>query len=278
MSVQSAPAASTDIKSCCAAIYSSEWVRMLLGDSLHPGGTALTDRLAERMGIGPETRVLDVAAGIGTSAIHLASHRGCHVIATDLSESNVAEGTRRADAAGVADLVDCRRADAERLDLGTSAFDAILCECAFCTFPDKRAAARSMAQALRPGGRVGISDLTTRRALPDELQGLLAWVACVADALPVDGYRDALVAEGLVVDGVEACDEALREMVDSIRARITGARLLVETGRLSLPGVDLVEAARLARAALKAVDDGTLGYVLITASKPLRSQETAASR
>ena len=262
-----------EIKSCCAALYSSDAARVLLGDSFHPGGTGMTDRLADRLGIGPETRVLDIAAGVGTSAIHLASTRGCKVVATDLSEANLAEGARRASAAGVSDLVDFRRADAEDLDVDTGSFDAIVCECAFCTFPDKAAAARSMARALRPGGRVGISDLTTRGGLPDELQGLLAWVACIADALPVDGYRDALAAGGLHVDEVEACDEALREMVESIRARITGARLLVETGRLTLPGVDLEEARGLARAAKKTVEEGTLGYVLITASKPLPSSE-----
>lgn len=272
MTLPQAPETASEIKSCCAAVYGSDAARILLGDSFHPGGTGMTDRLADRLGIGPRTRVLDIAAGVGTSAIHLASRRGCYVVATDLSESNLAEGERRAGVAGVSDLVDFRRADAEDLDVGAAAFDAVVCECAFCTFPDKAAAARSMARALRPGGRVGISDLTTRGALPDEMHSLLAWVACIADALPVDGYRDALASGGLHVDGVEVCDEALHEMVESIRARIAGARLLVATGQLSLPGVDLEEARVLARAAKKTVEEGALGYVLITASNPLPSE------
>ena len=48
--------------------------------------------------------------------------------------------------------------DAERLPLPDNTFDALVCECAFCTFPDKATAAAEFARVLRPGGRVGIAD------------------------------------------------------------------------------------------------------------------------
>jgi len=60
------------VKSCCANVYQSEWARLLLGESFHPGGTALTAYLGAVLRLGPGQRVLDVAAGQGTSAIHLA--------------------------------------------------------------------------------------------------------------------------------------------------------------------------------------------------------------
>ena len=50
----------------------------------------------------------------------------------------------------------------------------VVCECAFCTFPDKSRAAAEFARVLRSGGRVGISDLTRSGELPGELDGLLA--------------------------------------------------------------------------------------------------------
>ena len=40
------------------------------------------------------------------------------------------------------------------------AFDAVVCECAFCTFPDKPTAAAEFARVLQPGGRLGITDVT----------------------------------------------------------------------------------------------------------------------
>lgn len=82
--------AAAELKSCCAAVYGSDWARLLLGDSFHPGGMALTTRLGELVGLGPDDRVLDVAAGRGTSAIHLARRFGCAVVGVDLSAASVA--------------------------------------------------------------------------------------------------------------------------------------------------------------------------------------------
>jgi len=61
-----------EVKSCCAALYESDWARLLLGDSFHPGGMALTKHLGATLGLRPGLRVLDVASGKGTSALALA--------------------------------------------------------------------------------------------------------------------------------------------------------------------------------------------------------------
>ena len=60
----------------------------------------------------------------------------------------------------MAHLVRFEQGDAERLTLDDGQFDAVICECAFCTFPDKRAAAAEFARVLKPGGTVGLTDLT----------------------------------------------------------------------------------------------------------------------
>ena len=39
----------TAIKQCCAAAYESDAVKLLLGDSLHPGGAEMTDRLGRML-------------------------------------------------------------------------------------------------------------------------------------------------------------------------------------------------------------------------------------
>ena len=256
------------VKSCCANLYASDAARLLLGESFHPGGTRLTDRLADLLGIDAGMRVLDVAAGPGTSAIHLALRYGCHVVGTDLSADNMVKATERARAAGIADRVAFEVADAESLDLSGGSFDAVICECAFCTFPDKSAAARGFVRALRPGGRVGISDLTRHGDLAPELEGLLAWVACIADALSPDEYVSQLRDAGFYVDCVEPHDEALVEMVEGIREKLLGARFLVELGRLSLPGIDLDAGRSMARSALNSVREGKLGYAIMCATKP----------
>jgi len=89
------------VKQCCATFYGSDAARFLLGESFHPGGTQLTHELAQRMGLGSHSRVLDVASGRGTSALYLAATFGCEVVGIDFSEEN----TRLAQAAAAdADL------------------------------------------------------------------------------------------------------------------------------------------------------------------------------
>src|SRR5689334_3940438 len=185
-----------EVKFCCAAAYGSEWARLLLGDSFHPGGMDLTERLGALLELAPGKRVLDVAAGKGTSAIHLARRFGCAVVGIDYGGANVRAATQAAEAADVAHLVHFAEGDAERLTAADASFDAVICECAFCTFPDKPAAAAEFARVLRRGGRVGLSDLTRAGDIPPDLRGLLAWIACIADAQPLSEYQRSLAEAG----------------------------------------------------------------------------------
>ncbi len=259
-----------EVKACCAAAYSSEWARLLLGDSFHPGGLRLTERLGTLLGLGPGMRVLDVASGAGASAIFLAQRFGCEIVGVDYSEASVQEATRAAEAAGVGHLARFEPGDAESLAVPANTFDAVICECAFCTFPDKAAAAAEFARVLRPGGRVGLSDLTRAGPVPEELQGLLAWIACIADAQPVGEYARYLGEAGLSVETVEPHDDALLALVGEIRGKLLGAELLVKLKRIELASADFEQAKALARAADAAVKAGQFGYALVTARRPLK--------
>jgi arsenite methyltransferase len=136
---------------CRAALYQSDFARRLLGDSFHPGGLQLTARLGELLSLAPGQRVLDVAAERGESAIFIARHFGCEVVGIDFGSGNVAEATLRAQQAGVTNLVRFEEGDAERLAIPDESFDAVICECAFCTFP-RQARGRERIRA-RPSQR-----------------------------------------------------------------------------------------------------------------------------
>ena len=260
---------SETIKTCCADLYSSDWVRLLLGESLHPGGLSLTERLGVLLELGADSRVLDLATGRGPTALHLARVFGCQVVGVDYSGVNVAHAREAAERAGLCDRVEFLESDAEQLQsLPDGAFDAVLCECAYCTFPNKQAAAAEIARVLAPGGRFGLSDLTRNGELGPDLQSLLAWIACIADAQPVASYVAELEAVGLKVSHIEAHDNALSELIDQVRGRLLAAEIAAKIRNLDvLQGVDFDVARRMARSAAEAVKLGTLGYALIVATR-----------
>ncbi|MGX7673878.1 class I SAM-dependent methyltransferase [Plantactinospora sp. DSM 117369] len=260
------PAAET--KACCAAAYGSDLVALLLGDSYHPGGLVLTRRLVDRLAPRPGAAVLDVAAGRGATALMLAAQYGAEVTGVDLSEANVTAAGAAARDAGLADRVRFTHGDAERLPTGDGAFDAVVCECAFCTFPDKPTAAAELARVLRPGGRLGITDVTVDSGrLPSELTGLGGWIACIADARPLDEYARILTAAGLRITGTERHDAAVTTMLDQIEARLTLVRMTARN-QAEAAGLDFDRVPDVLAATRAAVGDGIIGYGLIVAEKP----------
>jgi ubiquinone/menaquinone biosynthesis C-methylase UbiE len=257
-----------EIKQCCARLYESEIVSRLLGESFHPGGAGLTERLGQLLSLTPESRVLDAASGKGTSALLIAQRFGCAVVGVDLSTQNVAHATAEADRLGLAGRVSFEVGDAERLPLDDASVDAIICECAFCTFPDKRAAAHEFARVLKPGGRVGLSDITRSPGPPGEPTDLMAWIACLADARPAHSYAAWLADAGFTKAAVEAHDDALTEMIRGIGTRLFATEVLAGLGKLDLEGIDFPAAKRMTKQALAAVAARRLGYAIVCATKP----------
>jgi arsenite methyltransferase len=178
-----------------------------------------------------------------------------------------------AERAGVSDRVCFEPADAEHLPFASNEFDAIVCECAFCTFPTKTAAAAEFARVLRPGGRVGLSDLTRNGELPSELATLFGWIACTADAQPIERYTAYLHGAQLKVEWVEPHHDALGALVDAIRAKLMSAEWLTKLGKIDFPIADFSQAHRIARAAASSIRDGKLGYALMVAQRPDRGEE-----
>ena len=253
------------IKACCVALYESDWATLLLGDSYHPGRLQLTERLGSMLDLQPGHIVLDVASGLGTSAIYLAQRFGCQVVGVDFSGQIVEQASANAAEAGISQLVQFKQGDAERLPFEDGSFDALICECAFCTFPSKPQAASQFARVLRPGGRIGLSDLTRSAPLPPELDTLLAWVACIADAQPIKEYESILTEAGFSMDQVEIHDEALAELIHEIRGKLLAAELMANLKRLDLPEwIDFDEAGRLAKITAETVGQGKLGYALFS--------------
>src|SRR5258707_2996225 len=253
------------LKQCCAKLYESDLARVLLGDSFQPGGLKLKARIGSLLHHAPESRLLDVASGKGTTALFLAERFGCHVVGIDYSGQNIADANQLASGKRLSSLVRFQCGDAEGLRFPDKSFDAIICECAYCTFPNKTDAAREFARALCPGGPVGLSELTRGPALPKELDSLLAWIACIAHARPVDTYADYLRSAAFELEKVELHYETLTQMVQQIGMKLLSAEVLVGLKKLALPNVDFTSAKKMAQNTLSAIQQGELGYAVLIA-------------
>ena len=257
------------VKACCADLYSRDGIRLILGETLHPGNLALTARLAKLLGLTNRARVLDVGAGPGASAHYLARTLGCRVAGLDLSHANLARAVRRVSEWGVAGAVALSVGDAAALPYREGVFDAVVAECAFSTFPEKERVARELFRVLAPGGRLGLADVTIQPgALPGEWSGMLMQAACLADARPVEGYQGILAEAGFKRFSSEAHREALSSLLGMVRRHLLLGHLAGWARQPPFPGLDLGMAESIVEGAARLVRNGALGYVLLIAQRP----------
>ena len=98
---------------------------------------------------------------------------------------------------GAPDNVEFRLGTIDRLPLADASVDCVISNCVINLAPDKRAVFREVARVLKPGGRLAVSDIALKRELPAEVSGdVLAYVGCIAGAIPLDEYRRGLVEAG----------------------------------------------------------------------------------
>ncbi|HYE14859.1 MAG TPA: arsenite methyltransferase [Pyrinomonadaceae bacterium] len=93
--------------------------------------------------------------------------------------------------------VEFHLAKIDALPLADASVDCVISNCVINLAPDKRAVFREAARVLKPGGRLAVSDIALKKPLPEEIErNLLAYVGCVAGAIPVEEYRRGLLEAG----------------------------------------------------------------------------------
>ncbi len=144
--------------------------------------------------------VLDLGSGPGLDCLLAARRVGPtgRVFGVDMTPEMLElarEGARRAGAANV----EFRQGDIEALPVDDASVDVIISNCVINLAPDKDAVFREAFRALRPGGRLCVSDIVALEPLGDSLRSDLAqWSGCIAGALEREDYRRRLQAVGFV--------------------------------------------------------------------------------
>ena len=143
----------------------------LVNDVLSLGQDRLWRRtVARTVAAGPGDRVLDLAAGTGTSARAFAA-TGAACVAADFSLGMLREGMRRNGgmARGANAGVSFIAGDALSLPLRDASFDVVTISFGLRNVADPRAALREMLRVTRPGGRLVICEFSHVPVRPADL-------------------------------------------------------------------------------------------------------------
>jgi len=167
------------------------------------GGRAVEDVLYERAtqaGIGPDSVVLDVGCGKGRQACELAKRFSCRVIAIDPLEHCLRMARERAALEGVAQSVDFRRGDLEKLPVGDGEVDLVWCLDTFNHARDIAGSFRELARVLEPRGIVfNCSALETPALEPREKAWLCRTLSLHPETLSRGTIEARLASSGLRV-------------------------------------------------------------------------------
>ncbi len=151
-------------------------------------------------------RVLDLGSGGGIDVLLSAQRVGSagRAFGLDMTDEMLALAQRNAADAGATN-VEFLKGRIEAIPLPAGSIDVVISNCVINLSADKPAVLAEMARVLRPGGRIGISDVVADDALePEERARRGSFVGCIAGALSFHEYRHGLEAVGFADIAVTA--------------------------------------------------------------------------
>jgi SAM-dependent methyltransferase len=165
--------------------------------------------------------VLDLGSGGGIDVILSARRVGQsgHAYGLDMTEEMLELARRNAADAGVTNVTFLQGL-IEEIPLPDSSVDVVISNCVINLSTDKPSVLREIGRVLRPGGRIGISDVVAEDRLePDQRAERGSYVGCIAGALSTSEYTDGLRAAGF--DDVSI--EFTHEVADGMHGAIVRA-------------------------------------------------------
>lgn len=191
-------------------------------DEFHIRGRDATLALARAVGLGVNTRVLDVGSGIGGPSRCIAAEFGCRVTGVDLTDEYCRVAALLAERVGLSDQVSYRQGNALDLAFADETFDVAWTQHAAMNIPDKAALYREIYRVLKPGGTIAIDDILAGPSGPVRYPVPWARVPEVSFLVTPDALRALLQASGFTIVSWEDTTAAARtwftELADRIRS------------------------------------------------------------
>ncbi len=142
--------------------------------------------------------VLDLGSGGGIDVLLSAKRVGSsgRAYGLDMTDDMLELARRNAEKAGATN-VEFLKGEIESIPLPDASVDVIISNCVINLSTDKAAVLAEAFRVLRPGGRIGVSDVVAEDHLsPADRAERGQWVGCIAGALSFSEYHDGLTAVG----------------------------------------------------------------------------------
>jgi SAM-dependent methyltransferase len=180
--------------------------------------------------------VLDLGSGGGIDVILSAKRVGPAGTAygVDMTDEMLALAQQNAREAGVTN-VHFLKGVIEQIPLPADSVDVVISNCVINLSTDKPAVLKEIARVLRPGGRIGISDVVAEDRLTSEQRAQRgSYVGCIAGALSKGEYEAGLEAAGFEQISVEFT----HQVADGMHGAIVKA---VKTATLEAKGLPVIQ-------------------------------------
>ncbi len=148
--------------------------------------------------LGPGETVLDLGSGGGIDVLLSARRVGPagKAYGLDMTDEMLELARENALKSGVTNA-EFLKGELEDIPLPDATVDVIISNCVVNLSPDKDRVLAEALRVLKPGGRLAVSDIVAKQALPPAVaRSLEMWAGCIAGALSEDDYRAKLTAAG----------------------------------------------------------------------------------
>jgi SAM-dependent methyltransferase len=191
----------------------------------------------------PGETVLDLGSGGGIDVLLSAKRVGPtgRAIGLDMTDEMLALAQRNAAEAGVTN-VEFLKGQIEAIPLPAESVDVVISNCVINLAADKPAVFHEIARVLKPGGRMGITDIVAEdRLTPEERAERGSYTGCIAGALSISEFRAGLEAVGLTDVTLTRTHDVADGMISAIvqaTKPADAAPLIDLSRRLELPVAD----------------------------------------
>ena len=189
-------------------------------DHFHGRGVVATLEIAAQLALKPGERVLDIGSGIGGPARWFAAKYDVQVTGVDLTPEFCAAAETLNALTGLTDRVRIIQGSALDLPVPDGAFDAAYSQNVIMNIADKKQFYREAFRALRPGGRLALSNLCAGPAGEPYFPAPWATTRETSFLATPDEMRADLIAAGFDIVEFRDITAAMREAQRRTRERL----------------------------------------------------------